>query len=103
MHVWNKYLFTKYSEKTTSTLVQTLVLISNISLASAQSTYPPFVLYCVTFFVPDVNPQCGGYLSGSGSFSSPYYPNYYHDNAHCVWRLSAPSGQRILLTFSDLE
>ena len=56
-----------------------------------------------SFFVPDVNPPCGGYLSGSGSFSSPYYPNYYHDNAHCVWRLSAPSGQRILLTFSDLE
>ncbi|XP_042565558.1 deleted in malignant brain tumors 1 protein isoform X2 [Clupea harengus] len=51
----------------------------------------------------NVNPQCGGYLSGSGSFSSPYYPNYYHDNAHCVWRLSAPSGQRILLTFADLE
>ncbi|XP_031435152.1 deleted in malignant brain tumors 1 protein-like [Clupea harengus] len=48
-------------------------------------------------------PPCGGYLSGSGSFSSPYYPNYYHDNARCVWRLSAPSGQRILLTFADLE
>ncbi|KAL2082908.1 hypothetical protein ACEWY4_020681 [Coilia grayii] len=49
------------------------------------------------------HPHCGGYLSGAGSFSSPYYPNYYHENAHCSWRLSAPSGQRILLTFSDLE
>ncbi|XP_048125600.1 deleted in malignant brain tumors 1 protein-like isoform X2 [Alosa alosa] len=51
---------------------------------------------------PD-HPQCGGHLNGSGTFSSPYYPGYYHDNAYCVWSLSAPYGQRILLTFSDLE
>ncbi|XP_063048275.1 deleted in malignant brain tumors 1 protein-like [Engraulis encrasicolus] len=49
------------------------------------------------------HPPCGGVLNGSGTFSSPYYPNYYHDNAYCVWRLSAPSGQRVLLTFTDLE
>ncbi|XP_063048132.1 deleted in malignant brain tumors 1 protein-like [Engraulis encrasicolus] len=48
-------------------------------------------------------PPCGGYLNVSGSFSSPYYPSYYHDNAYCVWRLSAPSGQRVLLLFTDLE
>ncbi|KAG5267002.1 hypothetical protein AALO_G00238700 [Alosa alosa] len=48
-------------------------------------------------------PPCGGNLDVSGSFSSPYYPNYYHDNAYCEWRLSAPSGQRVLLIFSDLE
>ncbi|XP_063047377.1 deleted in malignant brain tumors 1 protein-like [Engraulis encrasicolus] len=49
------------------------------------------------------HPECGGYLSGSGTFSSPYHPSYYHDNAYCVWRLSAPSGQRVLLTFTELE
>ncbi|XP_041920839.1 deleted in malignant brain tumors 1 protein-like [Alosa sapidissima] len=49
------------------------------------------------------HPECGGHLNGSGTFSSPYYPSYYHDNAYCVWSLSAPHGQRILLTFSDLE
>ncbi|XP_036403057.1 deleted in malignant brain tumors 1 protein [Megalops cyprinoides] len=49
------------------------------------------------------HPPCGGNLYGSGSFSSPYYPNYYHDNAYCVWRISAPSGQRVFLTFTDIE
>ncbi|XP_063048657.1 deleted in malignant brain tumors 1 protein-like [Engraulis encrasicolus] len=63
--------------------------------------------YCYqTTDYPEVHttgPECGGDLSGSGTFSSPYHPSYYHDNAYCVWRLSAPSGQRILLTFTELE
>uniref|UniRef100_A0A4W5QQ03 Deleted in malignant brain tumors 1 protein-like n=1 Tax=Hucho hucho TaxID=62062 RepID=A0A4W5QQ03_9TELE len=49
------------------------------------------------------HPTCGGNLHGSGSISSPYYPEYYHDNAYCVWQLSSPSGQRIFLSFTDLE
>uniref|UniRef100_A0AAY4AZX9 CUB and zona pellucida-like domains 1, tandem duplicate 1 n=1 Tax=Denticeps clupeoides TaxID=299321 RepID=A0AAY4AZX9_9TELE len=36
---------------------------------------------------------CGGSLTGSGSFTSPNYPGYYPNNAHCIWYLSAPSGQ----------
>ncbi|KAI4888650.1 hypothetical protein NFI96_007010 [Prochilodus magdalenae] len=49
------------------------------------------------------HPVCGGQLSGSGSISSPYYPDYYHDNADCSWQISAPSGQSVFLSFVDLE
>ncbi|MCJ8736484.1 hypothetical protein PDJAM_G00012960 [Pangasius djambal] len=48
-------------------------------------------------------PACGGRLYGSGSISSPYYPGYYHDNAYCVWQLSAPAGQTIFLSFQDFD
>ncbi|XP_053093802.1 deleted in malignant brain tumors 1 protein isoform X1 [Pangasianodon hypophthalmus] len=48
-------------------------------------------------------PACGGRLYGSGSISSPYYPSYYHDNAQCVWQLSAPPGQTIFLSFHDFD
>ncbi|TTX39227.1 CUB and zona pellucida-like domain-containing protein 1 [Bagarius yarrelli] len=51
---------------------------------------------------PDYN-SCGGHLYGSGSISSPYYPNYYHDNAYCVWQLSAPAGQTVFLSFQDVD
>ncbi|XP_064173128.1 deleted in malignant brain tumors 1 protein-like isoform X2 [Anguilla rostrata] len=50
-----------------------------------------------------IYPQCGGNLNGSGSFSSPYYPSYYHNNAYCVWRISALSGQRVVLTITDVQ
>ncbi|XP_053365761.1 deleted in malignant brain tumors 1 protein-like [Clarias gariepinus] len=46
---------------------------------------------------------CGGILHGSGFFSSPYYPNYYHGNTYCVWQLLAPAGQTIFLSFQDLD
>ncbi|XP_073784572.1 CUB and zona pellucida-like domain-containing protein 1 isoform X5 [Danio rerio] len=49
------------------------------------------------------HPQCGGQLYDSGMFYSPNYPNYYHDNAYCVWFLSAQQGQRIFLTFADVQ
>ncbi|XP_016308934.1 deleted in malignant brain tumors 1 protein [Sinocyclocheilus anshuiensis] len=49
------------------------------------------------------HPECGGHLYGSGLFSSPNYPSYYHDNAYCVWYLSAQQGQRIFLTFADVQ
>lgn len=48
-------------------------------------------------------PNCGENLTMSGSFFTPFYPNDYHENAFCVWTLSAPVGQKILLTFLDLE
>ncbi|KAL7861400.1 hypothetical protein SRHO_G00128410 [Serrasalmus rhombeus] len=57
------------------------------------TTEPPTVTHSI----------CGGHLFDSGSISSPYYPNYYHDNAYCVWQLSAPAGQRIFLSLVDLE
>ncbi|XP_077094727.1 CUB and zona pellucida-like domain-containing protein 1 [Siphateles boraxobius] len=52
---------------------------------------------------PVSQPQCGGHLYGSRLFSSPNYPSYYHDNAYCVWYLSAQQGQRIFLSFADVQ
>ncbi|KAK2878866.1 hypothetical protein Q8A67_019657 [Cirrhinus molitorella] len=49
------------------------------------------------------HPECGGHLYGSGLFSSPNYPYYYHDSEYCVWYLSAQQGQRIFLTFADVQ
>ncbi|XP_029926944.1 deleted in malignant brain tumors 1 protein-like [Myripristis murdjan] len=46
---------------------------------------------------------CGGSMYGSGSFSSPYYPSYYHDNSYCVWYLRTRSDERISLSITDLQ
>eukprot|EP00064_Thunnus_orientalis_P012933 superscaffoldBa00002042_g12969 len=46
---------------------------------------------------------CGGHLYGSGNISSPNHPNYYHDNAYCVWQLRASYDQRIYLAFTYLQ
>ncbi|XP_073683452.1 scavenger receptor cysteine-rich domain-containing protein DMBT1-like isoform X2 [Garra rufa] len=62
-----------------------------------------FHWYCPSYTTPDPHPHCGGHLYGSGLFSSPNYPYYYHDNAYCVWYLSAQQGQRIFLTFADVQ
>lgn len=48
-------------------------------------------------------PACGGSLQGSGSITSPNYPGYYHDNAYCVWYLTASYDQRVVLSFTDLQ
>ncbi|XP_062422530.1 deleted in malignant brain tumors 1 protein-like isoform X2 [Pungitius pungitius] len=55
--------------------------------------------------MPTTGAPCGGSLFGSGTFSSPNYPNYYPNNANCVWQLRAAYDQRIVLsiTFLDLE
>uniref|UniRef100_A0A8C0YKG9 CUB and zona pellucida-like domain-containing protein 1 n=1 Tax=Cyprinus carpio carpio TaxID=630221 RepID=A0A8C0YKG9_CYPCA len=62
-----------------------------------------FHWYCPSYPTTVPHPQCGGHLYGSGLFSSPNYPNYYHDNAYCVWYLAAQQGQRIFLTFADVQ
>ncbi|XP_031163547.1 deleted in malignant brain tumors 1 protein isoform X4 [Sander lucioperca] len=60
--------------------------------------------YCpVTTNMPTTVKPCGGSLFGSGTFSSPNHPNYYHDNAYCVWQLRAPYDQRIFLAFTYLQ
>ncbi|XP_023147359.1 deleted in malignant brain tumors 1 protein-like [Amphiprion ocellaris] len=46
---------------------------------------------------------CGGYLFGSGTFSSPNHPDHYDDNSYCVWQLRAAHDQRIYLTFDFVE
>ncbi|XP_039525846.1 deleted in malignant brain tumors 1 protein-like isoform X2 [Pimephales promelas] len=68
---------------------------------------PDFHWYCPSYTtqrdLTTVSQHCGGHLYGSGLFSSPNYPNYYHDNAYCVWYLSAQQGQRIFLSFADVQ
>lgn len=49
---------------------------------------------------------CGGILATpTGSFTSPNYPNAYHNYANCVWTVSVSEGSRITLMFTafDLE
>ncbi|KAJ3609935.1 hypothetical protein NHX12_022029, partial [Muraenolepis orangiensis] len=46
---------------------------------------------------------CGGYLSGSGSLSSPGYPGSYPHGAYCVWQLTASPNHRIFLSFTDFQ
>ncbi|XP_058255593.1 deleted in malignant brain tumors 1 protein-like [Hemibagrus wyckioides] len=48
-------------------------------------------------------PACGGSYYSSGFISSPYYPDYYHDNAYCIWQLQAPAGQTIFLSFQNFD
>ncbi|XP_073725472.1 CUB and zona pellucida-like domain-containing protein 1 isoform X5 [Misgurnus anguillicaudatus] len=47
--------------------------------------------------------KCGGHLYGSGQFFSPNYPNYYYNNSNCVWYLSAQPGQKIVLSFANVQ
>uniref|UniRef100_A0A3Q1EFK3 Deleted in malignant brain tumors 1 protein-like n=1 Tax=Acanthochromis polyacanthus TaxID=80966 RepID=A0A3Q1EFK3_9TELE len=51
---------------------------------------------------PSGNP-CGGYLFGSGTFSSPNHPDHYNDHSYCVWQLRASHDQRIYITFDFVE
>ncbi|XP_051816285.1 deleted in malignant brain tumors 1 protein isoform X2 [Acanthochromis polyacanthus] len=46
---------------------------------------------------------CGGYLFGSGTFSSPNHPDHYNDHSYCVWQLRASHDQRIYITFDFVE
>ncbi|XP_036448696.1 cubilin-like isoform X2 [Colossoma macropomum] len=53
-----------------------------------------------------VESLCGGDLTNlSGEFFRFQYPNKYHNNAYCTWRLRAPVFQvvNITFTFVDLE
>ncbi|KAL7861402.1 hypothetical protein SRHO_G00128430, partial [Serrasalmus rhombeus] len=64
-----------------------------------------YYTYCQATTEPPTvtRPTCGGYYFDSGSISSPDYPNDYPNYAECVWQVSAPAGQRIFLSFVDLE
>ncbi|KAI3363315.1 hypothetical protein L3Q82_011939, partial [Scortum barcoo] len=60
--------------------------------------------YCSgTTNMPTTASPCGGFLFGSGNFSSPNHPNYYYDNAYCVWQIRASYDQRIFLSFTYLQ
>ncbi|XP_043911489.1 deleted in malignant brain tumors 1 protein-like [Protopterus annectens] len=48
--------------------------------------------------------NCGGYLSNpSGSFSSPFYPGNYPNNARCTWQILVHEGYRVLLIIEDFQ
>ncbi|XP_028278938.1 deleted in malignant brain tumors 1 protein-like isoform X4 [Parambassis ranga] len=53
--------------------------------------------------IPTTAGSCGGFLFGSGTFSSPNHPYYYQDNAYCVWQIKAEHDQRIVLSFTYLQ
>ncbi|XP_057704592.1 deleted in malignant brain tumors 1 protein-like isoform X2 [Corythoichthys intestinalis] len=60
--------------------------------------------YCYsTTDMPSTVGPCGDSMFGSGAFSSPRHPNYYYNNAYCVWHLRVPHNQRVFLEFSYLE
>uniref|UniRef100_A0A8C9RJI7 CUB and zona pellucida-like domains 1, tandem duplicate 1 n=1 Tax=Scleropages formosus TaxID=113540 RepID=A0A8C9RJI7_SCLFO len=61
-----------------------------------------FLIHAFTPFHKTAS-SCGGYLSDSGSIYSPGFPYYYPDNSYCVWYLSVPSGQRVILTFHEIN
>ncbi|CAB3235739.1 unnamed protein product [Arctia plantaginis] len=47
---------------------------------------------------------CGGTLTGvSGTITSPNYPNDYHNNAECFYRIVTSTGSRVRISFTDLE
>ncbi|XP_062989331.1 deleted in malignant brain tumors 1 protein-like [Elgaria multicarinata webbii] len=47
---------------------------------------------------------CGGYLTyDSGSFSSPFYPGNYPNNADCVWTIINYNNLNIKLTFASID
>ncbi|XP_012497832.1 PREDICTED: deleted in malignant brain tumors 1 protein [Propithecus coquereli] len=48
--------------------------------------------------------NCGGFLTNaSGTFTSPFYPGYYPNNANCVWEIEVQYGYRINLGFNRLQ
>ncbi|XP_028585863.2 scavenger receptor cysteine-rich domain-containing protein DMBT1-like isoform X1 [Podarcis muralis] len=52
----------------------------------------------------DGNYSCGSYLPyGSGSFSSPFYPALYPNNANCIWTINTWNGSRINLRIASIE
>ncbi|XP_073416258.1 scavenger receptor cysteine-rich domain-containing protein DMBT1-like isoform X4 [Dendrobates tinctorius] len=58
------------------------------------------------FTTDSPNTNCGGLLTQmSGNIASPFYPNRYPDNSHCIWDIRVPAGYYIQLFFLhfDLE
>ena len=48
--------------------------------------------------------QCGGnFTTPNGFFTSPSYPSNYYGNADCIYTISQPVGNVILLTFFTMD
>lgn len=41
--------------------------------------------------------------SSGGTFRSPSYPSYYPSNMVCTWKITAPSGKRLKLSFNSFS
>lgn len=47
---------------------------------------------------------CGGdFISESGRFASPGFPNSYPQNAECVWTIGGWPGNKVTLTFESFN
>lgn len=47
---------------------------------------------------------CGGKFSDlTGQIASPSYPRSYPTDVECVWELSASPGNRLILTFENMD
>ncbi|XP_053440714.1 deleted in malignant brain tumors 1 protein isoform X3 [Nycticebus coucang] len=53
---------------------------------------------------PNTNYSCGGFLSQpSGTFSSPFYPGNYPNNARCMWDIEVRNNYRVTVVFSNVQ
>ena len=62
------------------------------------------IIYKKLFYISGTN--CGGtFISQSGNFSSPNYPNRYPHGANCTYIINVPSANMIRLEFdiADFE
>lgn len=47
---------------------------------------------------------CGGkYQDDNGVITSPWFPNPYEDDKHCLYDIEAPLGKAIVLNFTDFS
>ena len=51
-----------------------------------------------------ISAVCGGDLeTESGKLESPNYPEDYHPNKECVWKITVPTGFQVALKFQSFE
>ncbi|XP_052616087.1 deleted in malignant brain tumors 1 protein-like [Peromyscus californicus insignis] len=68
------------------------------------STFPTIPDWWDTTTPSPVNYTCGGLLDRHyGTFSSPFYPGNYPNNARCVWNILVPTNNHVTLTFRDVQ
>uniref|UniRef100_UPI00358E0091 salivary glue protein Sgs-3-like n=1 Tax=Myxine glutinosa TaxID=7769 RepID=UPI00358E0091 len=56
-----------------------------------------------TTTLPPSTASCGGTFSAEGWLSSPGYPVIKHRDINCTWDITAPVGERVVLTVTDLQ
>ncbi|XP_070575318.1 low-density lipoprotein receptor-related protein 12-like isoform X2 [Ptychodera flava] len=85
-------------------LVAVLAVASATEITSWQSGLEEDGYMNRKFREPRTVTECGGVYSESvDQITSPNYPMLYPNNAHCVYRISAPDGKSIWIQFITLE